>query len=420
MERSATDQDPDRSGVPFGLQAAAGWSWRLIVVGAGVYLLFQALSMFELLVVPVLVALLLGALLRPLVDLTSRGRGRPGLPRGLAAGLAVLFALVVVAGLFTLVGQRVSTGFPSLAQQAQQGWQRIQDDLASGPLYLSDNQVGSWVDNGLTSLRANSGRLVTGAIKVGTTVTDIASGFFIAMFATFFFLYQGDSIWAWLVRLFPREARPKVDGAGVRAWATLTAYVRATVIVAATDGLGVALVALGLGVPLAIPLGVLVFLGAFVPIIGSLVSGSVAVLVALVTLGPLKALLMLAGVIAVQQLESHVLQPFLMGHAVRVHPLAVILSIGAGVLVAGVVGALFAVPLAAVINVVGSYLAGTEPATEAPPDGEGPQPPGTAGDLAQESPQESPGESSQESPGELAGSRAVEPGPPADVPEDHG
>ncbi len=403
MERSVTDdQDPDRSGVPFGVRAAAGWSWRLIVIGAAVYLLFQALAMFELLVVPVLVAILVAAGLRPLVDLMSRGRGRAGLPRGLAAGLTVLLALVVVGGLFTLVGQRVSTGFPSLAQQAQAGWQRIQDDLASGPLHLSDNQVGVWVDNGLTSLRANSGRLVTGAIKVGTTVTDIGSGFFIALFSTFFFLYQGDSIWAWLVRLFPRDARAKVDGAGARAWATLTAYVRATVVVAAVDGVGVALVALGLGVPLAIPLGVLVFLGAFVPIIGSLVSGCVAVLVALVTLGPLKALLMLAGVIAVQQLESHVLQPFLMGHAVRVHPLAVILSIGAGVLVAGVVGALFAVPLVAVVNVVAGYLAGTEPAAEAPPDGEEPAPPGEAGTAG--------------GPGDAAGIER-ETGPLADLPD---
>jgi predicted PurR-regulated permease PerM len=199
-----------------------------------------------------------------------------------------------------------------------------------------------------------------------------------------------------VVRLFPRDARLKVDGAGVRAWATLTAYVRATVIVAAVDGAGVTLVALGLGVPLATPLGVLVFLGAFVPIIGSLVSGCVAVLVALVALGPLKALLMLAGVIAVQQLESHVLQPFLMGHAVRVHPLAVILAIGAGVLVAGVVGALFAVPLAAVVNVVAGYLAGTEPVGAVPAEGGGVEPPGQSRELAAEN------------------------GPLADVPDDSG
>jgi predicted PurR-regulated permease PerM len=401
------ESEHHRSGVPFGLQAAAGWSWRILVVGAAIYLLFKALGMFELLVVPVLVAMLVGAGLRPLVDLTARRNGRPGLPRGVAAGLTVVLTLVLVAGLFTLVGQQVTTGFPSLAEQAQGGYLRLQRDLAAGPLHLTDNQITTWINNGLTAVRANSDRLVTGAVKVGATVTDIGSGFFIALFSTFFFLYQGDAIWAWLVRLFPRDARSRVDGAGVRAWATLTAYVRATVIVAAVDGLGVGLVAFGLGVPLAAPLGVLVFLGAFVPIIGSLVSGSVAVLVALVALGPLKALLMLAGVIAVQQLESHVLQPFLMGHAVRVHPLAVILAIGAGVLTAGVVGALFAVPLAAVINVVGSYLAGTESASDPVRD----VPPDDGEPSAEEESWREPGE-------EEAVER--EAGPLADRPEDRG
>ena len=146
-------------------------------------------------------------------------------------------------------------------------------------------------------------------MQVTSRAADVGTGFFIVLFSSFFFLAGGDRIWAWLVGLFPRRARSRVHGAGERAWATLTSFVRATVIVALVDGSGVAVVAWGLGVPLPVPLGVLVFLGAFVPIVGALVSGSVAVLVALVAQGPVVALLMLLGVLAVQQLEAHVLQP---------------------------------------------------------------------------------------------------------------
>jgi len=176
------------------------------------------------------------------------------------------------------------------------------------------------------------------------------------LFTTYFLLCQGDQIWAWIVRLFPRAAREHVDGSGRAAWVSLTAFVRATVVVAFVDAVGITVIALVLKVPLAVPIGVLVFLGSFVPVIGATVSGSVAVLVALVAHGPLIALFMLIGVVAVQQLEAHVLQPFLLGRAVKLHPLAVILAVAAGVVAAGIVGALVAVPLAAMLNTIVKYL----------------------------------------------------------------
>jgi predicted PurR-regulated permease PerM len=176
------------------------------------------------------------------------------------------------------------------------------------------------------------------------------------------------------VRLFPRTSRPKVHGAGVRAWSTVTSYVRATVIVALVDAVGIGLAAALLQIPLAIPIAVFVFLGSFVPIVGALVTGIVAVLVALVAKGLWAAVAMLVAVLLVQQLEAHVLQPFLLGRAVSVHPLAVILAIGAGVLVAGIIGALFAVPLVAVAHVVGQYLSSDEPE---PDLASGPGDPGT-------------------------------------------
>jgi predicted PurR-regulated permease PerM len=182
------------------------------------------------------------------------------------------------------------------------------------------------------------------------------AGLFITLFATIFFTYDGRRIWAWIVRLFPATARDRVQGSGSRAWAVLTSYVRATVVIAAVDALGIVLVAAILGLPLVIPIGVLVFLGAFIPIVGATISGIAAVAVALVAEGPVSALVMLAGVIGVQQLEGHVLQPFLMGRLVRVHPLAVVVVIAIGGLVAGVFGALIAVPLTAIVNTVSTYL----------------------------------------------------------------
>ena len=339
----------------------------MAVIGLGIYLLLLLLDRFKLLLVPVLVALLLVALLRPLVDLlaarpgSQQRAGRRGLPRGLAALAALLLALAVVGGLITLIGQQITTGFGDLQTQAVEGFKELQRQLAASPMHLTAGQMGQFVDQAAAGIRGNSTRLVTGAVQVGSTAADVVTGFFIVLVSSYFFLSGGDRIWAWVVGLFPRTARERVDGAGIRAWSTLTAYVRATVLVALVDGLGVMVVASVLRVPLAIPLGVLVFLGAFVPVIGALVSGIVAVLVALVAEGPVLALLMLAGVVAVQQVEAHVLQPFLMGRAVRVHPLAVILSIGAGIVVAGIVGGLFAVPLTAMGNVVAHYLTGHEP-----------------------------------------------------------
>ena len=354
--------------VPLGLRAAAAWTWRMVVVGGGIYLLLRLLAQFKVLVVPVLVALLVVALIKPLADLgVRRFRIRPAL----AALLSMLVVLLVLAGLFTLVGQQVATGFPDLQRQSTAGLRDLQTTLADSPLHITATQLNDLADQMQQSVSSNSGRLLTGALGVASTAADVGSGLFIALFSTFFFLSTGATIWAFVVALFPRTARPRVEGAAVRAWATLTAYVRATVIVAAVDAIGIGVGAAILGVPLAVPIAVLVFIGAFIPIVGAFLTGVVAVLVALVSQGTVVALLMLAVVIVVQQVEAHVLQPFLLGRAVEVHPLAVILGIGAGVLVAGIVGALFAVPLVAVGHVVAQYLREQppEPQQGSPPTG---------------------------------------------------
>ena len=183
------------------------------------------------------------------------------------------------------------------------------------------------------------------------------AGLFLVLFSTYFFLADGERIWAWVVRLAPRAARSRVDSSGRVAWISLTQFVRATVIVAITDAVGVMIAASILQVQFVFAIGVLVFLGAFVPIVGAFVAGTVAVLVALVDHGIVVALLMLGAVVLVQQIESHVLQPFLMGRFVSIHPLGIIVAIAAGILVAGIPGALVAVPFAAAANAVVQHLA---------------------------------------------------------------
>ena len=355
------------SEIPHGLRVAAAWSWRVLLIGGMLLLIGKVFLRFEVLFVPVLISLLLVALVRPIHAAMARTPQRRGLPNSLAALLTVIFALLVLAALIALIGQQVTVGFPSLRSDAADGLSELQRQLANGPLKLTSDQLNQYVQQVQDKIKGNSGTVVSSALTVTSTAEKFLTGLFLVLFSSYFFLSGGEQIWGWIVGLFPRQVRPKVRGAGTRAWATLTAYIRATLIVALVDGLGVGIGAAILGVPLALPLGVVVFIGAFVPIVGALVSGGVAVLVALVAVGSVKALIMLGVVILVQQVEAHGLQPFLLGHAVRVHPLGVILSITAGVLLAGIVGALFAVPLVAVCNVVGSYLSGSE-------DDEGPNP----------------------------------------------
>jgi predicted PurR-regulated permease PerM len=359
--------DPGRRvDVPYGIRLAAAWTWRLAVIAVGIWGLLWLVAAFQVIVVPLLVATLVTALLLPAVDRLHR----LGVPRGLAVAGTLLGVLALVVGLLTLVGTQIVTGFGDLQEQAAAGWREVERWLATGPLNLSGAQIEQYVSAARAQVSANSDQLVQGAMQFTSTAGHVITGFFLAVFAAIFFLHDGERIWRWLQRLLPAEARDRLDVAARRGWVTLTAYVRATVIVALVDGAGIGIGAAILGVPLAAPLGVLVFLGAFVPIVGALVTGAVAVLVALVAEGPVTALLMLAIVIAVQQAESHILQPLLLGRAVSVHPLGVVLAIAAGVLVAGVVGALFAVPLVAVLNTVTLSLTGARDEPELPDDSE--------------------------------------------------
>ncbi|MDN5795330.1 MAG: AI-2E family transporter [Intrasporangium sp.] len=366
----------EKTTVPRGIREASSWAGRLLLIAAALAVLYLAVAFLSPVLVPIAVALLLTALLRPLALRLHRW-----LPLGAATGVIVLGTIVVVGGLLTLVGTQFTNGFGDLTAQVADGVNQIRDWVRT-TFHITDTQFNAWFDQ-IRETISSSGDLSARAASIGLTATHFVAGIFVALFALFFFLYDGPRIWQWVVRLFPRAARDKVGSSGQIAWHQLSAFVRATIIVAAVDAIGISLGAAILEVPFAFAIGVLVFILSFIPIVGALLSGAVAVLLALVAHGPGVALIMLAVVIGVQQIESHVLQPFLLGRAVSVHPLAVILGIAAGSLIAGIVGALLAVPTMAILNAVGKHLLSgdAEPDREPEPDpglagpvGEGPEP----------------------------------------------
>jgi predicted PurR-regulated permease PerM len=343
-----------RAQVPWGVDLAAAWAWRFLVICAAGYIILWLVAFFAVVTIPIVVALLISALVVPVVD----GLDRIGLPRGVAALLVVFLGIAFLVALLTFAGQQVANGAQDLANQASAGLGEIKDWLRDGPLHASDSQINDYIQRTQDALATTGeGVDLSKVTEVGTALTHVFAGFFIVLFSTYFFLADGERIWAWLVRLAPRAARHHADSSGRVAWISLTQFVRATVIVAAVDAIGIMIGAAILGVPFVLAIGVLVFLGAFVPMVGATVAGTVAILVALVDQGPITALLMLAVVIVVQQIEGHILQPFLMGRWVSLHPLGVIVAIGCGVLVAGIAGALVAVPLAAALNAVVQHLA---------------------------------------------------------------
>ncbi len=348
--------------LPAGIRLAAAWSWRLIVLAAGIAVLIFLVIQLRLIVIPLLVAVLVSALLVPLVGFLVRHRW----PKGLAVAFAMIGTLVLVAGLVTLASTQIAEGTVGLSERLTTSFDNLKSLLAASPLQLSEAQISTYLEDGWKALQNDSAVFISGALSVGTTVGHLLTGLLLALFSLLFILIDGKSIWAWIVRFFPLRARAAVDGAGVAGWTTLGNFARVQILVASIDAVGIGVGAALLGVPMAIPIGILVFLGSFVPIVGAVATGSVAIVIALVFNNWAVALGMLGVVLLVQQVEGHVLQPLIMGTAVKVHPLAVVLVVAAGALLAGIPGALFAVPVAAVLNAMTSYIAGGSWRTSAP------------------------------------------------------
>jgi len=338
--------------VPSGLRVAAAYAWRLLVVAAALALGIWLIIELKLLVIPLLVAILVTALLWPGFAFMLRH----GVPKILAIVISVVGTLAIVAGLMWLVGWQVSAQWDSVRDRTKGAVESLRGYLMTGPLGLTEQQIDDMLHQAGQFLQQQADLLWSGALVIGSTVGHIGTGFVLAVFILLCLLTDGAGIWRWTVRLFPQRARVAIDGAGRAGWNTLVNYARTQLLVATIDAVGIGLGAFLLGVPLAVPVAVLVFLGSFVPIVGAVVTGVLAVFLALVYNGWWIALWMLVVVLGVQQLEGHVLQPLVMGSAVKVHPLAVVLVVAGGAMIAGIPGALFAVPLAAFVNVVAVYL----------------------------------------------------------------
>lgn len=338
--------------VPRGLRVATAYSWRLLVVaaaiGVGIWLIIQ----LKLLVIPLMVAILVSALLWPAFSWLLRHR----VPRWLAIVISLAGTVAIVTGLLWLAVWQITQEWHSVQARTVEAVDHLRRYLVTGPLQLTEGQIDQFLAQAWSFLQQQAQLLWSGALAIGTTVGHVATGALLALFSLLCLLADGGGIWRWTTGLFPKKARAAVDGAGRVGWQTVVNYARTQLLVATIDALGIGLGAFLLGVPLAIPVAVLVFLGSFIPIVGAVVTGALAVFLALVYNGPWIALWMLLVVLAVQQLEGHVLQPLLMGSAVKVHPLAVVLVVAGGALIAGIPGALFAVPLAAFVNVVAVYL----------------------------------------------------------------
>jgi len=357
----APQRAPHRSSAPAELsvarpyRVAAAWSWRTLAILGVLAVLILLLAVSKVIWVPVMIALLLTVLLTPVVDFLQ---DRLRFPRGLAVAAAVVGLLLLVGGLLTLAGKEVVEGFADLWEQAQGGLDELATWLSEGPFGLDAANIDSYLTQAREQVSANSGAIVSGALSATSTAVDVLVGSVVAIFCLIFFLKDGAYMWAWVLRLLPRPARMPMYEASRRGWLTLAAYTRTQILIAAVDAIGIGVGAAIIGIPLALPLGILVFLGSFIPLVGAIVTGSIAVLVALVDQGPGKALVMLLIVLAVQQIEGNVLEPLLMGHAVSLHPVAVLLVVTAGSLAAGIVGALLAVPIAATLNTLILYLHG--------------------------------------------------------------
>ncbi|GDY76734.1 AI-2E family transporter [Streptomyces avermitilis] len=333
------------------MRVAAEAGWRLLVLAGTVWVLMRVISAVQLVVLAFVAALLITALLQPTVARLTRH----GVPRGLATALTAILGFVVMGLIGWFVTWQVMENIDNLSNQVQDGIDELRKWLLNSPFHVTPKQINEIAKNLREAVGANTDQITSAGLEGVTVIVEALTGILLTMFSTLFLLYDGRRIWEWTLKLVPSAARPGVAGAGPRAWRTLTAYVRGTVIVAMIDAIFIGLGIYFLDVPMAVPLAVFIFLFAFIPLVGAVVSGALAVVVALVTQGVFTAVLTLAVVLAVQQIEGHILQPFILGRAVRVHPLAVVLSVAAGGMVAGIGGAVVAVPLVAVTNtVVGS------------------------------------------------------------------
>ncbi|HKE99919.1 MAG TPA: AI-2E family transporter [Actinomycetes bacterium] len=346
-----------RPAVPPGLERAAAISWRLLVVVATALAVLYLLVLLRVVVLPVIVASFAAALLAP-PAFWLRRRGWPPLT---ATWLVFGGALLLVAGVVAVFAPLVAGELGEVRSRAIEGVEEVQRWLAGPPFRLSRAELTGYLQRAQEELSANSQgigpRVARGVVLVGELIT----GSLLTLVLTFFFVKDGDTITNWLLNAASPRYREDLRAIGRRAAVAVSGYLRGVAIVGLVDGFFIGLGLVLLRVPLALPLAVLTFVGAFLPLVGAFVAGTLAALVALVSKGPIAALVVVAITVAVQQIEGHVLAPLVLGRAVKLHPVVILLALGAGAVLGGIVGAFLAVPVSAVVAAVGGYLRGREP-----------------------------------------------------------
>nr|WP_234367643.1 MULTISPECIES: AI-2E family transporter [Streptomyces] len=327
------------------LRIAAAYAWRLILVGIVVYGVFSILGSFQLIAVALFLALVVTSVLRPLADLLNRV-----LPRPLSVAVAIVGSLLLLLALLALVGNAVAGEWARLLSELRGGVHRIEEWLQRPPFRLSPGKLSDLQRQVTNYVSAHQSTLLSSALSELGRVVELITGGALALFASVFFIHSGEQLWSWMRdQLLPSGARPAWERAGRAAWRTFAGYVRGIIIVAATNAVLVGVALLLLRVPLALPLALLEFFAAFVPLVGSPVALAVATVVALAGRGPLTAAAVLALIVVIGQLEGHVLHPLVLSWAVQLHPLVVAVSVIGGSIVAGVIGAVVAVPFVSVI-----------------------------------------------------------------------
>ncbi|MFG1776509.1 AI-2E family transporter [Micromonospora sp. NPDC049048] len=326
--------------LPWLVRSAVVWSACLVVIVAGLYLLGK----IAVLLAPLAIALAATVFLTALLDPVQLALRRLRLPAALAALLTVLLLVGLLFGVGALVWSLTAGQFSELSQELGQGLQRTREFVTS-TLPVTDQQLDRLLGQARREVEQGSVDPVSGA----RTAAEVLGSALLALVLLFFLLKDGRSMWHWTLSRATGPNRAVTAEAGRVGWRTLGAYSRGTMMIAAIDAIGIGIALVLLRVPLAFPLALITFFGGFVPIIGATVAGAVAVLVALAAKGPVTALLVLAAVIAVQQIEGNLLEPLIMKRQVRLHPAVILVAVTAGTLIAGIAGASVSVPITAVV-----------------------------------------------------------------------
>lgn len=364
----------DPGNVPRSLRVVAAYGWRILIVFALIYIVLMILAKLQLVLAAIFLGLVLAALLGPWVRIL-----RTFLPRIIAVIVGFLTLLVALLGIVAFITQSVAGEWQALADQFRTGVGEIQLTLSQAPFNLSESDFVSWYDGAQNWISENRGMLVTNALGSFTTVVEAFAVVALAVFSAACFLAGGTGIWSWIVGVFPLGSRSRLDGAGQVAWRAFAGYTRGILIVAVSNAILVCILLLILGVPLALPLALLVFFGTFIPLIGAPIAMIIAAVVALAAKGPVIAIIVLVGIFLLGQFEGNVLHPLVMSKAVNLHPLVVALSVASGTLLAGLLGAVLAVPIVSVAYGVTKFWIQTAPP---PDDGPGHDPTGVVGSGA--------------------------------------